>query len=224
MSAKLGAPRLEPRPFGFAQGDMLALRVTVGFTRHPLRRRYVKEGETILGASTGSPSPNGSYSGYRRSTVESGRSRGFFVGRSTRRECGPPGIRSGQHRRASRRRGPGVAVAGRAGGIGGRGRGEAGTEIIGAQLLSAGRIYCPSLCGQSSGVAARATAEPCRCRDSDCKRCCDERPLRGQDAHRHPNAIPVVESGGHGNPVLRHSGPDHPGRPGVQRFAFLVVG
>ena len=78
--------------------------------------------------------------------------------------------------------------------------------------------------GKPGGVAARATAEPCRCRDSDCKRCCDERPLRGQDAHRHPDAIPVVESGGHGNPVLRHSGPDHPGRPGVQRFAFLVVG
>ena len=50
MSAKQGEPPLDPRPFDFAQGDMLALRVTVELIRHPLRRRYVKEGETILGA------------------------------------------------------------------------------------------------------------------------------------------------------------------------------
>ena len=39
-----------------------------------------------------------------------------------------------------------------------------------------------------------------------------------------PDAVPVFESGGHGNAVLRHPGSDHPGGSGVERLVFLVVG
>ena len=109
-------------------------------------------------------------------------------------------------------------------GTGGRGRGEKGTETAGAELLPAGYIHCPSFRGQPAGVVARAAAEPRRRRDCGGKRRCDGWPVRGQDAHRHPDSVPVVEGGGHGKPVLRPSGPDHPGRTGVQRLAFLVVG
>ena len=56
------------------------------------------------------------------------------------------------------------------------------------------------------------------------KRRCHGRPLCGQDARRHQDAVPVVEGRSHGKPLLRSSGPDHLGGTGPQQSVFLVVG
>ena len=66
--------------------------------------------------------------------------------------------------------------------------------------------------------------KPCRRRYCGSKRHRDDWPLRGEDAHSHQDAVPFIEGGGHGKPVLRSSGPDHPGGSGAQQPILLVVG
>ena len=69
--------------------------------------------------------------------------------------------------------------------------------------------------GTSLLGAPRAEAQPRRRHDRSRQHRRDGRPLRGQDAHRHADAVPLPARRGHGEPLLRPAGPLHPRRPGL---------